>query len=116
PVLRPEFLAPLVFGLRHVVAHRILLQGKLVLLIKLGRMPDCSALDRPWGELTPDELYSFLKLRTDVFFLEQKITETELDGRDSEPDTRHYWISDDRGAAAYLRTLRDTDPSHRDAH
>ena len=42
-------------------------------------MPDCSTLDRAWSELTPDELYSFLKLRTDVFFLEQKIDETELD-------------------------------------
>jgi ElaA protein len=79
-------------------------------------MPDCSTLDRAWGELTTDELYAFLKLRTDVFFLEQKIDETELDDRDREPTTRHYWISDDNGTAAYLRTLFDTDPSHRDAH
>ncbi|HEY1531589.1 MAG TPA: GNAT family N-acetyltransferase [Galbitalea sp.] len=79
-------------------------------------MPDCSAVDRAWGELTSDDLYAFLKLRTDVFFLEQNITETELDDRDNEPDTRHYWISDDQGAAAYLRTLRDADPAHRDAH
>ena len=66
-------------------------------------MPDCSSLDRAWSELTPDEVYSFLKLRTDVFFLEQKIDETELDDRDQEPETRHYWIADDRGTAAYLR-------------
>jgi ElaA protein len=79
-------------------------------------MPDCSTLDRAWGELTIDELYAFLKLRTDVFFLEQKIDETELDDRDREPETRHYWISDDRGTAAYLRTLLDSDPAHRDAH
>jgi ElaA protein len=78
-------------------------------------MPDCSRLDRAWGELTTDELYSFLKLRTDVFFLEQKIDETELDDRDREPETRHYWISDDDGTAAYLRTLLERDPTHRDA-
>ncbi len=78
-------------------------------------MPDCSTLDRAWSELTPDDVYSFLKLRTDVFFLEQKIDETELDDRDQEPETRHYWIADDRGTAAYLRTLLDRDPSHRDA-
>jgi ElaA protein len=79
-------------------------------------MPDCSTVDRAWGELTTDDLYAFLKLRTDVFFLEQKIDETELDDRDREPDSRHYWISDDLGTAAYLRTLRDTDPTHLDAH
>jgi ElaA protein len=72
-------------------------------------------VDRAWGDLTTDEVYSFLKLRTDVFFLEQKIDETELDDRDRETATRHYWIADDRGTAAYLRTLLDDDPTHRDA-
>jgi ElaA protein len=79
-------------------------------------MPDCSTLDRAWTELTPDEVYSFLKLRTDVFFLEQKIDETELDDRDQEADTRHYWITDHQGTAAYLRTLNDPEPTHLDAH
>ncbi len=78
-------------------------------------MPDSSALDRPWSDLTTDELYSFLKLRTDVFFVEQKVDETELDDRDREPSTRHYWIADETGAAAYLRTLVDAVPTHRDA-
>jgi ElaA protein len=71
---------------------------------------------KPWGELTTDELYSLLKLRTDVFFLEQKIEEEELDNRDQEPATKHYFIADDRGAAAYLRVLFDDQPEHRDAH
>lgn len=78
-------------------------------------MPDCSRLDRPWGELTTDELYAFLKLRTDVFLVEQKVDETELDDRDREPSTRHYWIADDLGTAAYLRTLVDAEPTHLDA-
>lgn len=78
-------------------------------------MPDCSTLERQWSELTTDELYAILKLRTDVFFLEQKIDETELDDRDREPGTRHYWIADDHGTAAYLRTLVDPVPEYRDA-
>jgi ElaA protein len=73
-------------------------------------------VDRAWGELTTDEVYAFLKLRTDVFFLEQKIDETELDDRDREPATRHYWIADDLGTAAYLRTLVDSEAEHLDAH
>ncbi len=79
-------------------------------------MPDCSTLDRSWSELTTDELYAFLKLRTDVFFVEQKVDDTELDDRDREPDTRHYWIADEHGTAAYLRTLLDSEAEYRDAH
>jgi ElaA protein len=71
---------------------------------------------KPWGELTTNELYSVLKLRTDVFFLEQKIDEEELDNRDQERTTKHYFIADDRGAAAYLRVLFDDQAEHLDAH
>ena len=70
---------------------------------------------KPWGELTTAELYSFLKLRTDVFFVEQKVDEEELDNRDQEPTTVHFWIADDAGTAAYLRVLYDATPEHRDA-
>jgi ElaA protein len=79
-------------------------------------MPECSVVRKPWGELTPAELYAFLKLRTDVFFVEQRIDEEELDNRDQEPTTEHLWISDEAGTAAYLRVLLDSEPSHRDAH
>jgi ElaA protein len=78
-------------------------------------MADCSSLDVRWSELTLDQLYAILKLRTDIFFLEQKIDETELDWRDSEPETEHYFISDDDGIAAYLRVLVDAAPEYRDA-
>lgn len=70
---------------------------------------------KQWGELTTDELYSVLKLRTDVFFLEQKIDEEELDWRDSEPATEHWWIADEIGTMSYLRTLFDEHAEHRDA-
>lgn len=68
-----------------------------------------------WGELTVDELYRFLKLRTDVFFVEQKVDEEELDNRDQEPGTRHYWIEDATGCAAYIRVLLNAQPEHLDA-
>jgi ElaA protein len=73
-------------------------------------------LIKSWSELTTTELYSILKLRTDVFFIEQKIDEEELDYRDLEPTTIHYWIEDAAGRAiAYLRVLRDDAPAHLDA-
>ena len=78
-------------------------------------MPDCSVVQKSWSELTTDELYSILKLRTDVFFLEQRIDEEELDNRDQEPTTEHLWIADGLGTAAYLRVLVDEEPEHLDA-
>ena len=79
-------------------------------------MPDTSVIAKSWGELTTDELYEVLKLRTDVFFVEQRVDEEELDNRDQEADTIHYWIADDTGTAAYVRVLRDAEPEHLDAH
>ncbi|MCU1512912.1 MAG: family N-acetyltransferase [Microbacteriaceae bacterium] len=79
-------------------------------------MPECSVVQKSWSQLTTEELYSFLKLRTDVFFVEQKVDEEELDRRDQEPSTEHYWIADTTGAYAYLRVLRDDAASHLDAN
>ena len=78
-------------------------------------MPDCSIVHKHWDELSTTELYAFLKLRTDVFFVEQKVDEEELDNRDLEPGTTHFYIADERGTAAYLRTLLDTTAEHLDA-
>jgi ElaA protein len=81
--------------------------------IKLANVSDCSV--KRWVELTPDEVYSIAKLRTDVFLVEQKVDETELDGRDLEPTTVHYFIQDAAGTAAYCRTLENPQPEHLDA-
>lgn len=79
-------------------------------------MPEPFVVVKPWSGLTTAELYSILKLRTDVFFVEQKVDEEELDNRDHEPSTVHYWISGRDGQAiAYLRVLLDSEPSYLDA-
>ncbi len=72
-------------------------------------------MTKTWGQLTTDELYALLKLRTDVFFVEQRIDEEELDNRDQEPTTEHLWIADHLGIASYLRVIEDAAPTHRDA-
>lgn len=56
-----------------------------------------------FGELTADELYDILKLRVDVFVVEQKCPYPELDGRDRE--AYHVYFRDERGIAAYLRVM-----------
>lgn len=46
-------------------------------------------------------------LRSEVFFLEQKITEEEFDRADRDPRTVHLWMKDDAGMVGYLRIVHD---------
>src|SRR5437867_2300603 len=65
------------------------------------------------GELAPGQLYALLKLRVDVFVVEQKAAYPELDGRDLEPGTAHYWVSEDGQVLGCLRVLAEPDGSAR---
>lgn len=59
-------------------------------------------------ELTPALLYAILKLRSDVFVVEQQCAYMELDGRDSDPRTLHLWVEgDDGGIVATARIVDD---------
>ncbi|WP_439565660.1 GNAT family N-acetyltransferase [Microcella sp.] len=80
-------------------------------------MADSSPIQRTWSQLTLDEFFELARLRTEVFFLEQRIDEPELDERDRDESTEHLWIADERGAAAYLRVVVDEtpQPGNRDA-
>jgi ElaA protein len=78
--------------------------------------PVPAIVQKSFDQLTTVELYEILKLRTDVFYVEQKVDESELDRRDREATTTHLWIpgeADD--VAAYLRVLRDDVAEYGDA-
>lgn len=77
-------------------------------------MPEESIVVKTWSEFTPDDVFEMAVLRSEVFFLEQKITEEEFDAADRDPSTIHLWISDDRGMAGYVRILDS--PAGADAH
>jgi ElaA protein len=59
------------------------------------------------ADLDPVTLYAILRLRTDVFVVEQQCPYPELDGRDLEPGARQVWIEQDGAIVATLRLLRD---------
>lgn len=80
------------------------------------------------ADLSIEQFHALVKLRVDVFVVEQECPYPELDGRDMEPTTEHLWIEHDGNPVAYLRTLDDgvvdgvptvrigrvaTDPAHR---
>jgi ElaA protein len=62
-----------------------------------------------FAELDARTFHDLLKLRIDVFVVEQNCPYPELDGRDVEPGTRHLWSTDDGALMAYLRILTDPD-------
>lgn len=63
--------------------------------------------DRRFAKLSTRELHDIMRLRIDVFIVEQSCSYPELDGRDLEDGTRHVWMADDLGVVAYLRVLDD---------
>ncbi|WJK44097.1 GNAT family N-acetyltransferase [Solwaraspora sp. WMMA2056] len=54
-------------------------------------------------------LYQLLKLRVDVFVVEQECAYPELDGRDLEPQTRQLWLARAGALVACLRLLTEPD-------
>ncbi len=58
--------------------------------------PIIATVHRTWAvDLEPWTLYEMLRLRVDVFVVEQRCPYSELDGRDLEPRARHYWLGGD---------------------
>ncbi|MEU8261231.1 GNAT family N-acetyltransferase [Micromonospora sp. NPDC048999] len=60
-----------------------------------------------FAELDARTFHDLLRLRIDVFVVEQACPYPELDGRDVEPGTRHLWLTRDGAVVAYLRILAD---------
>lgn len=58
-----------------------------------------------FDELDPRTLYAILRLRAEVFVVEQASPYLDPDGRDLEPSTRHCWVASPAGIDAYLRLL-----------
>lgn len=56
-----------------------------------------------FAELTTDELYDILRLRAEVFVVEQNCVYQDLDGRDQA--AVHVWVRGETGILAYLRVM-----------
>jgi ElaA protein len=79
---------------------------------RIGRMqpdPLVETRSASFRDLDTTMLYALLKLRGDVFVVEQECFYADLDGRDTEPGTRHLWLERGDQILAYLRILDDGD-------
>jgi len=66
-----------------------------------------------FADLDVRTLHDLLRLRVDVFVVEQECPYPEIDGRDTEPATEHLWVDADGVVAACVRTLVDADGTRR---
>ncbi len=69
-----------------------------------------------FAELRPDALYGILRLRSEVFVVEQGCVYLDADGRDCDPSTVHWWIEDPAtgaGVVACARLVRERDGGSR---
>ena len=68
----------------------------------------------PFNELTVHTLYSLLKIRCDVFVVEQACAYPELDDLDTHPSTLHLYATHQNQPIAYARVLAPdvSYPSH----
>jgi ElaA protein len=65
-------------------------------------------------EIGAADLYAALRLRAQVFVVEQACAYLDPDGRDLEPGTTHLWLAAGDGAlAAYVRLLTEPTGGHR---
>ncbi|WP_104431637.1 GNAT family N-acetyltransferase [Kineococcus xinjiangensis] len=70
---------------------------------------DAVLREAPLAAMDPTTLYALLRLRVDVFVVEQECAYPELDGRDLEPDALQLWAEAGGSVAAAARLLRDAD-------
>jgi ElaA protein len=73
-------------------------------------MTATATLKRTWAhDLDTASLYELLKLRQEVFVLEQKAAYLDLDDIDLLAETRHLWLTEDGVTIAYLRLSEEHD-------
>jgi ElaA protein len=58
-----------------------------------------------FADLRVDELYALLRLRSEVFVVEQDCVFLDLDGRDTDPGAIHLWLERDGRLEGYARIL-----------
>lgn len=70
-------------------------------------MQPVQVTSKAFSQLTATELHDILRLRGDVFVVEQACVYADVDGRDTESGTLHHWIERHGSMAAYARTLSE---------
>ena len=66
----------------------------------MSEIQNCSIL---LPEIDSTIFYKILRLRSEIFVVEQSSIYLDLDGHDTDPQTRHIWINNSDEPVSYLR-------------
>lgn len=69
--------------------------------------------DQKFHEIDSSFFYKILRLRVDVFVVEQNCPYPELDGFDLALNTRHIWIANEDTPVSYLRLVNEDEKTNR---
>lgn len=75
----------------------------------MARVAALAVRSARFAELRPDALYGILRLRSEVFVVEQDCVYLDTDGRDTEPSAMHWWVEDRGDVVACARLLFEPD-------
>ena len=70
-------------------------------------------IDKNFHEIDSSTFYEILRLRVDVFVVEQNCPYPELDGLDLATSTRHIWIANNDVPISYLRLINENENTNR---
>lgn len=76
-------------------------------------MHPADVISRSFTDLDVSDLYAILRLRSEVFVVEQTCVYLDIDGRDTESGTVHHWIEREGSIDAYARAISDPDGATR---
>ncbi len=80
---------------------------------RLASAPVPEVRDVRFIDLDAATLHEILRLRNEVFVVEQQSPFHDIDGRDAEPTTRHIWLDDGGQVVSYLRVVTEPGRSAR---
>ncbi|MCP3426459.1 GNAT family N-acetyltransferase [Rothia sp. AR01] len=60
-----------------------------------------------WADLSPRTAYALIRLRLEVYVVEQGITEQELDGRELESGSELFWVEAEGLPVSTIRVLEE---------
>lgn len=71
-----------------------------------GSTPTSPIISKRFDTLSVAELHAILRLRSEVFVVEQNCAYGDVDGLDALAGSTHHWIVADGALAAYARVVR----------
>ena len=76
--------------------------GLTLIFVLMSNLPNVKWITKEFSQLSPDELYSILRLRSEVFVVEQNCVFLDMDNNDQKAYHTMGWVADELVATTRL--------------